>query len=213
MANEKIKQPTMTSFVKDLPNICSLAGLLCALMGIYFAIGGNYPLAIIGLLWAIFFDWSDGIIARRIKNRTDESRLFGAQMDSLIDVVSFGVLPSILLLSYSHFNLWFLPGAFIILAGCVIRLSYFNIFGLNDDSSYTGMAVDNNGIIIAFLFIFEPFIGHSVFSIILYSACIIVAVLNIASIKTPKLTGKWFYVLIAYVLILTTIFCRTLYLQ
>ncbi|MCF6180233.1 MAG: CDP-alcohol phosphatidyltransferase family protein, partial [Geopsychrobacter sp.] len=51
-------------YAKDLPNICSLAGLLAAILGIYYAFLGNFPAAIIGLLWAVFFDWSDGIIAR-----------------------------------------------------------------------------------------------------------------------------------------------------
>lgn len=196
----------MLSFVKDLPNICSLAGLLCAVLGIYFAIGGNFPLAIIGLLWAILFDWSDGIIARRIKGRTDESRAFGGQLDSLIDIVSFGILPAVLLLCYGEFSPWFLPGAFLIVAASAIRLSYFNLFGLNNDSTYMGLAVDNNGIILAFVFLFESLFSQTIFSIILYITCIVVAALNVAPVRTPKFTGKWFYVLIVYVLGLTAIY-------
>jgi archaetidylserine synthase len=73
----------MLSFVKDLPNICSLAGLLCAVLGIYFSIVGNFPIAIIGVLWAVLFDWADGIIARQITGRTDHQRAFGGQLDSL----------------------------------------------------------------------------------------------------------------------------------
>lgn len=206
MADSKPKQPTMLSFVKDLPNICSLAGLLCAVLGIYFAIGGNFPLAIIGLLWAILFDWSDGIIARRIKGRTDESRAFGGQLDSLIDIVSFGILPAVLLLCYGEFSPWFLPGAFLIVAASAIRLSYFNLFGLNNDSTYMGLAVDNNGIILAFVFLFESLFSQTIFSIILYITCIVVAALNVAPVRTPKFTGKWFYVLIVYVLGLTAIY-------
>jgi len=40
--------------------------------------------------------------------------------------------------------LWFLPGAFVIVAVSAIRLSYFNMFGLIDDSTYMGLALDNN---------------------------------------------------------------------
>jgi CDP-diacylglycerol--serine O-phosphatidyltransferase len=199
-------QPTMFSFVRDLPNICSLAGLLCAVLGIYYAILGNFPAAIIGMLWAILFDWGDGIIARRMKGRTGESKAFGGQLDSLIDIVSFGILPAVLLLSYGGFSPWFLPGAFMIVAASAIRLSYFNVFGLNDDSTYMGLAVDNNGIILAFVFLFEGVFSQTIFSIIIYIICIGIAALNVAPVRTPKHTGRWFYVLMVYVLGLTAIY-------
>lgn len=199
-------QPTILSFVRDLPNICSLAGLLCAVFGIYFAILGNFPAAIIGLIWAIFFDWSDGIIARQMKGRTDDSRAFGGQLDSLIDIVSFGILPAVLLLSYAEFSPWFLPGAFLIVAASAIRLSYFNLFGLNDDSTYIGLAVDNNGIILAFVFLFETLFSQTIFSIIIYITCIGIAAFNVAPVRTPKYAGRWFYVLIVYAIVLTAIY-------
>ena len=200
-------QPTMLSFAGDLPNICSLAGLLCAVLGIYYAILGNFPVAIIGVLWAVLFDWADGIIARQIAGRTDHHRAFGGQLDSLIDIVSFGVFPAVFLLSYGKFSPWFLPGAFLIVATSAIRLSYFNIFGLIDDKTYMGLALDNNVIILAFVFLFEGFFNHTVFSIILYALWMVLLVFNLAPVRTPKFAGKWFYVLIIYTLVLTVIYC------
>src|SRR5210317_1796948 len=94
----QVKQPSILSFANDLANLCSLAGLLSAVLAIYFAIVGNFPAAMIGLVWAVFFDWSDGNIARRMKGRTDEQRKFGGQMDSLIDIVSFGICPAVVLM-------------------------------------------------------------------------------------------------------------------
>ena len=199
-------QPTMLSFAGDLPNICSLAGLLCAVLGIYYAILGNFPVAIIGVLWAVLFDWADGIIARKITGRTNHHRAFGGQLDSLIDIVSFGVFPAIFLLSYGKFNPWFLPGAFLIVAVSAIRLSYFNIFGLIDDKTYMGLALDNNVVILAFVFLFEGFINHTVFSIILYALLMVFLVFNLAPIRTPKFAGKWFYVLLVYTMVLTVIY-------
>ncbi|NOY51246.1 MAG: CDP-alcohol phosphatidyltransferase [Chlorobi bacterium] len=196
----------MLSFAGDLPNICSLTGLLCVVLGIYYAILGNFPVAIIGVLWAVLFDWADGIIARRMTGRTHHQRAFGGQLDSLIDIVSFGVFPAVFLLSYGEFNPWFLPGAFLIIAASAIRLSYFNIFGLIDDKTYMGLALDNNVIILAFVFLFEGFINHTVFSIILYALLMVFLVLNLAPIRTPKFAGKWFYVLIVYTLALTVIY-------
>ena len=199
-------QPTMLSFARDLPNICSLAGLLCAVLGIYYAISGKFPVAIIGILWAVLFDWADGIIARKITGRTDHHRAFGGQLDSLIDIVSFGVFPAIFLLSYGKFSPWFLPGAFLMLSASAIRLSYFNIFGLNDDKTYIGLALDNNVLILAFVFLFESFINHTVFSIILYALSMLLLVFNLAPVPTPKFGGKWFYVLVLYTIVLTAIY-------
>ena len=199
-------QPTMHSFIRDIPNLCSLAGLLCAVLGIYFAIRDNFPLAMIGALWAVLFDWADGVIARRITGRTDHDRAFGGQLDSLIDIVSFGVFPAILLLSYGRFSPWFLPGAFFIVAVSAMRLSYFNIFGLSSDGTYMGLALDNNTIIVAFVFLFEGLVGHAVFSVILYSLMMVLLVFNLSSIRTPKFSGKWFYVLAVYTVALTVIY-------
>ena len=204
-------RPTMLSFASDLPNIYSLVGLLCAVVAIYYAILGNFPAAIIGMLWAVFFDWSDGNIARRMKGRTDEDRAFGGQLDSLIDIVSFGILPAVLLLSYGEFSPWFLPGAFAIVAACAIRLSYFNIFGLIDDSTYVGLAVDNNGIILSFVFLFEIFFSQTTFSVMLYTTCVCITALNVAPIRTPKFTERWYYILKVYTFGLTAIYAWILW--
>ncbi len=205
------QQVSMLAFAKDLPNICSLFGLLSAVTGIYFAIKGNFEAAAIGVLWAVLFDWYDGIIARRMKGRTKVQGVFGAQLDSMIDIVSFGILPAIILLSYGNYNIWFLPGAFVIIAASAIRLSYFNVYGLIDSKTYKGLALDNNVLILAFMFLFESFFKHSVFSIIIYVVLMILSVFNLSSIPTPKFGGKWIYVLAIYVLVLTSIFGWILY--
>jgi archaetidylserine synthase len=196
----------MLAFARDLPNVCSLAGLLAALLGLYFAIRGVYPAAMMALLWAVVFDWSDGLIARRTKGRTTDQRAFGAQLDSLIDIVSFSVAPALLLLSVGRFSPWFVPGAFVILATGVIRLSHFNVFGLLDDSTYRGLALDNNVLVLALLFIFEPVVGTTIFATVLYVALMVLAVLNVAPIETPKLGGRWYYAVILYALVLSAVY-------
>jgi phosphatidylserine synthase len=185
------------SFIcQGFTNLCSLAGLLCAMLAIYYAVLGNFPAAMIGLIWSVLFDWSDGIIARRMKGRTEKQGDFGAQLDSLIDIVSFGICPAVVLLSYGQFSPWFLPGAFIIVATGIIRLSYFNVFGLVDNSTYMGLALDNNIIILVFVFLFNGFISHTAFAIVLYVLLMLLATLNVAPIKTPKFAGRWHYALI-----------------
>jgi phosphatidylserine synthase len=203
--------PSILSFAKDLPNICSLAGLLCAVLAIYYAILGIFPAAMIGLIWAVFFDWTDGIIARKLKGRNEKQREFGGQLDSLIDIISFGICPAVVLLSYVDFSPWFLPGAFLIVAAGVLRLSYFNIFGLVGESTYMGRAMDNNGIILPFVFLFIGIFDQALGAVALYIILLAVAALNVAPIKTPKLTGRLYYVLTLYTLIVTVIYGRQLF--
>jgi CDP-diacylglycerol--serine O-phosphatidyltransferase len=196
----------MLSFARDLPNLCSLAGLLAALLGVYFAIRGVFPAAMIGLLWAVVFDWSDGMIARRMTGRTDAQRAFGMQLDSLIDAVSFSVAPALLLLSAGDYRPWVLPGAFVVLASGVIRLSYFNVFGLLDAKTYRGLPLDTNVLVLALLFVFEPLAGATVFAVVLYAALLVLSALNLAPIATPKLGGRWYYAVIVYALVLSVVY-------
>lgn len=201
-------QPTILSFVKDLPNLCSLAGLACTLLAIYYSILGVYPAAMIGMIWAVAFDWADGLVARRMKGRTGDDRAFGGQLDVLIDIVSYGVAPSILLLSYGKFEPLFLVGAFLMLAASAIRLSYFSTFGLAGGTKYTGLALDNNNIILVFIFLLEGIFSGGVFTVILYVSGLGLAALNVSQIKTPKLSGNPVnvYILAIYTLGITAIY-------
>lgn len=205
-ARPHIEPEPILWFARDLPNLCSLTGLFATTLGLYFAIRGTYPLALIALVWAVVFDWADGLIARRMPGRSTSQAAFGAQLDSLIDIVSFSVAPALLLLSVGQFSPWFIPGAFVVLATGVLRLSYFNVFGLLDASTYRGLALDNNVLILGLLFIVEPTVGLTTFSITLYAVLLVLAALNVAPIRTPKLGGAWFYAIILYALALTGIY-------
>lgn len=202
------QQPSILSFVKDLPNACSLAGLACTILAIYFSIMGVYHAAMIGMIWAVTFDWADGLVARRMKGRTGNDRVFGGQLDVLIDIVSYGVTPAILVLSYGKFDPVLLPIAFVMLAAAAIRLSYFSTFGLSDESQYTGLALDNNSIILVFIFIFQTTLAESTFAIVLYISALTLAILNVSQIKTPKLSGnpRNVVLLALYTLAITGIF-------
>jgi len=201
-------QKSILSYFWDLPNICSLAGLGCTLLAIYFIILGIYSAAMIGMIWAVAFDWADGLIARRMKGRTGSDQLFGGQLDVLIDIVSYGVTPAILLMSYGNFEPAYLPGAFFMLAAGVMRLSYFSTFGLAGGSRYTGLAIDNNNIAIVFLFLFEGLFSTGVFAITLYATGLGLAALNISKIKTPKLSGNPVNVVLlaAYTLLMSALY-------
>lgn len=202
------QQPTILSYVKDIPNLCSLAGLACTMLAIYFCIIGIYSAAMIGMIWAVAFDWADGLVARRMKGRTGDDSRFGGQLDILIDIVSYGVTPAILLLSYGEFSPIFLIGAFLMVATSALRLSYFSTFGLADGTKYTGLALDNNSIFLVFIVLFSGLFDKDTFAIILYVCCMIIIALNVSQIKTPKLSGNPINVVIlaVYTLGITAIY-------
>ena len=162
----------------------------------------------IGMISAVAYDWADGLIARQMKGRTGDDRTFGGQLDVLIDIVSYGVTPAILLLSYGKFEPVFLLGAFLMVAGSALRLSYFSTFGLAGGTKYTGLALDNNNIILVFLFLFEGFFREGAFAAVLYASCLGLTALNVSQIKTPKLSGNPVNVIIlaAYTLAMTVIY-------
>ena len=183
-------QPTILSFVRDLPNLCSLAGLVCSVLAIYFAILGIFHAAMIAMIWAVAFDWGDGLIARRMKGRTGNDRAFGGQLDSLIDVVNYGVAPAIVLMSFTHFNPAFLIVAFLMIAASTLRLSYFNTFGFSGGTHYTGLALDNNNIIHVFVFLFAGLFSVSTFSIALCISGLGIAALNLSLIHISEPTRR-----------------------
>ena len=102
----------------------------------------------------------------------------------------------------------FLPGAFLMVAAGAIRLSYFSTFGLSDGSKYTGLALDNNSLILVFIFLFEGFISQDIFSFVLYASGVGLAILNVSQIQTSKLSGSAFnvYALGFYTLGITSVY-------
>ncbi len=205
---KKLQPNTILSYAKDLPNIFSLSGLACTIAAIYFSLTGLYAAAMIGMVWAVAFDWADGLVARRMKGRTGDDSTFGGQLDVLIDIVSYGVTPAIVLMSYGNFELIYLPGAFLMVAASALRLSYFSTFGLADGKSYIGLALDNNSLILVAIFLLEGTMNQSAFAVLLYVSSIGLAALNVSQIKTPKLSGNPVnvFILAAYTLIITAIY-------
>ncbi|NQT74439.1 MAG: CDP-alcohol phosphatidyltransferase family protein [Chloroflexi bacterium] len=206
-----IDRPTILSFAKDIPNIITLLGLSCGILGIYFALLENFPAAVIAMLWAVLFDWYDGPAARRISGRSDVQKSVGAKMDSLVDIVSLAICPAIILLSYGEFSAWFLPGALIIVMAGVVRLSYFDVFGVDDDGTIAGLSLDITALVVAFVFLLEGVLSHDSFAAILYITIAILSFLHVAPLRMHKMVGRWYHVITAYVLILTAVYSYILW--
>lgn len=124
--------------------------------------------------------WTDCPKDERKNRRAEYS---WGQFDVLIDIVSYGVTPAVVLLSYGKFEPIFLLGSFLIVAGTAIRLSYFSTFGFAGGKHYTVLALDNNNIILVFLFLFAGVFNEGTFAIILYVSCLGLTALNVSQLK------------------------------
>ena len=97
--NFKIVSNTKTRVI--LPNILTLVGVCIGLSSIKFALDAKYELAIIAVVFAAVIDGLDGRIARLIKGTSK----VGKELDSLTDVISFGVAPAFIMYFWSLNNL------------------------------------------------------------------------------------------------------------
>ena len=101
--------------------------LVSAVVGIFQASGGNLAFAVGCIMFSGFCDMFDGIVARTKKNRTQDQKNFGIQIDSLTDVIAFGVTPAAVF--YFHGVRSALGVAILVtyvLCG-LIRLAFFNV--------------------------------------------------------------------------------------
>lgn len=112
--------------------VATYLATLLSLCGIFFTVEGQILPAVFCLLLSGLLDTVDGRIARTKKDRTDSERAFGIQIDSLNDLICFGVLPAVLgytlcRQALGQVPVWFKATVcFFVLAG-LIRLAYFNV--------------------------------------------------------------------------------------
>ncbi|PEJ53324.1 MULTISPECIES: CDP-diacylglycerol--serine O-phosphatidyltransferase [unclassified Bacillus (in: firmicutes)] len=86
-----------TQIIKAIPNLLTIGNLLCGVLSITFNMSGLILLASIFIFISAIFDLLDGRVARKLKVNSE----FGVELDSLADIVSFGVAPALLFHSIS----------------------------------------------------------------------------------------------------------------
>ena len=121
-----------------LPSILTTFGMFAGFYSIIASINGDFTLAAISIIVAMLWDALDGRVARLTNTQSD----FGAQYDSLADLVSFGVAPALLVYEWSLSDLgrigWL--AAFIFLACAALRLARFNTqVGISDKRYFQGL--------------------------------------------------------------------------
>jgi CDP-diacylglycerol--serine O-phosphatidyltransferase len=129
---------------KHIPNFITCLNLFSGCVAIYFAFRGNYQTAFIAILIAGLFDFLDGFAARMLKAYSP----MGKELDSLADVISFGMAPGAIvfsLLSGATMYEWLPYVAFLIPVFSGLRLAKFNI-DERQTTSFIGMPTPANAI-------------------------------------------------------------------
>ncbi len=137
-AKEKIKE-TGASHIYVLPNLLTTTNMFFGFMSIIFAIRGEYTFGSYAIVAAAVFDLLDGRVARM----TDTTSQFGAEYDSLCDLVSFGMAPALIM------YLWALQpfgrvgwlASFVFVACGALRLARFNVQQSDEKTHFQGLPI------------------------------------------------------------------------
>lgn len=167
-----------------LPNLFTTASLFCGFYSIIASFKELFVPAAIAVLVAVIFDGLDGRVAR-LTNTTSK---FGAEYDSLADVISFGIAPSLLAYSWSLsiYGKWGWIVAFLFVLCGALRLARYNIqIGIIESKVFNGLPIPAAASVLATTVIFFDFVGaegkfHNVFILIFV---VILSLLMVSSVK------------------------------
>lgn len=176
----------------DYTVVLTYISLGISVFGITMALEGNFRMAIFCLALSGLCDMFDGKIARTKKNRTEDEKNFGIQIDSLCDVVCFGVFPAMICYCLGVNTPAGVASLIFYSIASVIRLAYFNVTEAKRQAEteenrkyYQGLPITSMAIILPFLYLMRRYyIIH--FLIVIHIAVIIVGLLFILNIKVKK---------------------------
>lgn len=178
----------------DYTVILTYGSLLSAVIGMVLSTRGSFTGAVVCLLISGICDAFDGIVARSKKNRTQDEKSFGVQIDSLCDAVSFGVFPA--LLCY-HMGVDSIVGIALVFAYAlcaVIRLAYFNVMEEKRQQSeagankyYRGLPVTSISMILPPVYLLRFLIPEGIFAVVLHVLLAVIAFLFILDFSVKKI--------------------------
>jgi CDP-diacylglycerol---serine O-phosphatidyltransferase len=195
-----------------LPNTLTLCGMLFGFYSILASLKGNYEHAAWAILIAMIFDGLDGWVARL----THSTTRFGIELDSLSDLVAFGVAPAVMLYKWAlaPFGRIGWAAAFLFMACGALRLARYNVqMGSAESKSFTGMPIPAAASIVAALVLFYYGIwnigpGKNLLILVL------TIVLSLLMVSTLRFHGakeldfrrrKPFWLLVAFIILLMLI--------
>ena len=176
-------------------------GLVSGVLGMRFAFAGRIGIAMACLAFSGFCDLFDGAVARTKRDRTEDEKNFGIQLDSLCDVVCFGVLPAVILYCGGMQSVWETAILVLYVLCAVIRLAFFNVLEINRQRSgeggstkeYRGLPVTTASMIFPFVFLVDLLAGDGVMRVLYPAMAFLTAVLFVADIRVAKWDVSWMF--------------------
>lgn len=182
----------------DYTVVLTYMGFASGITGMFCATTRHLRLAVFFLALSGLCDMFDGKIARTKKNRTAEEKSFGIQIDSLCDMVCFGVLPIMICFKLGMRQVYSM--AILVLYGLagVIRLGYFNVMEEKRQEEtdenrkyYQGLPITSMAMVLPIFFVFSPLLpSHQAFVVVLHILVAAVGLLFVLDIKIRKLSAK-----------------------
>ena len=182
--------------------ILTYLSLCSAVVGITQVFEGHERIAILCLLVSGICDLFDGKVARHKKDRTDQEKLFGIQIDSLCDLVAFGVLPACIGYNMGfNYGLGLVSAILIVLCG-LIRLGYFNVkeeerqrTTAENRKEYQGVPITTSSIILPLLFLAKKNIPDEAYPYVFQGFMVALALLFVLNIKVKKLSARSIFIM------------------
>lgn len=176
--------------------ILTYAGMLAAFSGILAAVNGGQKAALVCLMLAGACDMFDGAVARTRKRTPAEKRL-GIQIDSLSDLISFGVLPGMILYCQNR-SLASAAAASLYVLCALVRLAYFNVMEeerqeQTDEARtcYMGLPVTTSAAILPAVYALKGWLGGGVIRMDLLALCAMALFFLLpVRVKKPHAAGK-----------------------
>ena len=172
--------------------ILTYIGMAFAVLGIYFVQQDMIYRAFACLIVAGVCDLFDGAVARKCK-RNENQKLFGIQLDSLVDVMSFLALPIAICMGIGM-NKWYHILILIAFGICgIARLAFFNVVSESSDgpvSYYRGLPVTYTALILSVVYLSSFVLEESIVIWIMTAAVLGIAFMNIFDVKVKKPRGS-----------------------
>jgi CDP-diacylglycerol--serine O-phosphatidyltransferase len=195
-----------------LPNTLTLCGMFFGFYSILSTFKGNYIHAAWAIMIAMIFDGLDGWVARL----THSTTRFGIELDSLSDLVAFGIAPAVMLYKWSliPFGRVGWAAAFLFVACGALRLARYNVqMGSKESRAFTGMPIPGAATIVATLVIFyyeiwetAPNKNYFILFFTFFLAVLMVSTLRFHGAKELDFSKrKPFWILVAIVVVLAII--------
>lgn len=195
----------MLRFYRDAANLCTLIGLLAGFGSIILSAKGLPFLALSAMIFGVLCDVFDGWIARRSSDRPEGSDRFGAELDSLADIIHSVIAPAVWIIFFLKDNYFVMLLTLMLVTAGGTRLAYFSISSIPKEQGFIGLPVPYSPVILSVVVLVTSQSNQfSAIALTIYT--FVISALHVSSVRIPRLSGWTFWTMVLGCLSLTVVF-------